>query len=174
MQCPSEDKLLTAHTKGDQPRECQTCLDYLNICRLMVEPRTDSIASNQTTAMNWFEKLVPMQGGKLVSEMNLQEIFMYQKRFEALAAKSSIIYNEQLIKERIPNPKELERKSAEKAEQWEQAVRDQKDAQRPAKEKKILSDRDKAIAAYKLVGIPQSEATKIVDEQMAAIGRIAK
>lgn len=159
-----------AHDKGDQPRDCQVCIDYLNYCRLMVEPKTDSIASNQTVAMNYFDKLV--------CDMSLQEIFMYQKRFEALAAKASLIYSEQLIKDKIPNPKELKAIRADdskrKTEEWNKAVEDQKDAQRPPKERKILTDRDKAIAAYVKVGIGENEAIKIVDEQMAAIGRVAR
>lgn len=160
MQCPNGE--VPAHTRGDNPRECQTCIDYMNWCRLMVEPRTDSIASNQTVAVQWFEKMVP--------DMSLQEIFMYQKRFEALAARASLVYSDQLVKDKIPNPKEIERKAAD----WARAVEEQKDKNRPPKEKKILSDRDKAINAYVSVGIPLDQATKIVDEQMAAIGRIAK
>lgn len=95
---------------------------------------------------------------------------MYQKRFEALAAKASLVYNERLISEKIPDPKDIQRKN----EDWKKAIEEQKDKQRPAKERKILTDRDKAIQAYVTVGIPEQEATKIVDEQMAAIGRVAK
>lgn len=164
MQCPETG--LPAHTKGDQPRECQICIDHINICRLMVEPRTDSVASNQTVAINYFMKLVP--------DMTLQEIFMFQKRFEALAAQASLIYSDQLRVERIPNPKELQEKSKKKQADWTQAVEEQKDKQRPPKEKKILSDRDKAIAAYVAVGVSEKESIEIVDKQMAAIGRVAK
>lgn len=164
MQCSNTET--TAHDKGDQPRECQICIDYLNYCRLMVEPRTDSIASNQTVAMNYFDKLVP--------DMTLQEIFLYQKRFEALAAKASLIYSDQLVKDKIPNPKEIQERAKRKDEDWKKAVEEQKNAQRPAKERKILSDRDKAIEAYVKVGIPKEAATAIVDQQMSEIGRVAK
>ena len=161
MDCKDNSGVST-HQKGDRPLECEKCLEYLNVCRLMIEPRTDSITSNQTVAVNY--------SNKLIHEMTLQEIFMFQKRFEALAAQCSYVYSTRTITERVPDPKELERKK----EDWAQAVKEQKDKQRPAKEKKILTDRDKAIEALIGVGVPREAAIASVDERMKSMGRVAQ
>jgi hypothetical protein len=156
-----ENESIGLHEQGYKPMECHECIRHLNFVLLMVKPLPDmGIAKNQEAATG--------RTLKYVHEMTLQEIFIYQKMVEAIAAQCSLIYNQRLIKDKIPDPKELERKS----EDWKRAEKEMKDRNRPAKEKKQLSDRDKAVAALVSVGVSQSDAESSVDERFKKMGKL--
>jgi CRISPR/Cas system CSM-associated protein Csm2 small subunit len=102
----------------------------------------------------------------LVKDMPIEARFRYMKLLETLTAEAAVAYHNAKITERTPDPK-----AAEKAEDFKKAVKAQKIANLPPKEKKLLSDADKAIAQLVKNGIPESTARRIVEAEMVKEGR---
>ena len=163
MQCPNE--LIEKHDKGTQPHQCLDCVDYLNWTRLMIMPRNNmGIEANQQVALNYVDKFA--------HELDLQGMFLLMKKAEAIAAAASVIYNERLLKNRqqISDPKELERK----ADDWKRAEKEMRDKNRPPKEKKMLSDFEKAVKQLTDVHVSQEAAESIVRERFAKQGKVTQ
>jgi hypothetical protein len=151
------------HIIGTQPQICQECIDYLNWTRLMLMPRTDMpIAANQTAAGNYVRKFV--------HQMDLQEVFYFQKRLEEMAASASLIYNEKLRENKISNPRTLE----QKADDWAKAQKEMREKDRPKAEKKQLNAFEKAVQQLVAVGVEESSATEIVKERFAKQGKVTQ
>lgn len=158
---------------GSNLLECERCLDYVNWTCLMVTPvgtETD-ISHNQAHAGDNTLKFIQ---NKFVDELDLQNHYIFMKRLEAMAAAASIAYNARKIKAQIPNPSKIE-----KSKEWNEAIRKQREEQRPQKERKILSQRDKAIESLVGVmvktGMPEETARQLattqVDKSMSEVGR---
>ncbi len=163
--CSDESVPRGQHEKGEFPRACDQCLAYLNWVRLMVKPIEGiTTQANQQAAIG--------STLKYVADMNVQEVFVYMKMMEAVAAQVFIIHEDRTRKERIPNPKELQQQN----EDWQRAVKEQKDRLKSTpelkKEKKILSDRDRAVEALVSVGVPRKAAEESVDEKMRQQGKV--
>lgn len=151
------------HQNGSKPHECLDCIDWLNWAALMILPRCDnSVESNQQVAINY--------ATKMISQMDLQEVFYAMKRHEAIAAQFSVIYNERTLKGRVADPKELERR----ADDWKRAEKEMKDRNRPKAEKKMLSDYEKAIIQLTNVGVSEPDAISIVKERFAKQGKVTQ
>lgn len=173
--CSGEGGLKESHRLGDLPSECDQCLKYLNSCKLLVEVTTafdvasgeyilDKDTNRSSGSARAFQHLDFL--GK-VHELNLEHLFMYVKRFEGIAAQFSIMYHTKIVKERVPDVKSLE-----KAEEFSEAVAAQRMTQRPKKEKKQLSERDRAIQVLTGVGVSLAAATAEVDKRFKEQGKV--
>jgi hypothetical protein len=149
------------HDKGTQCIQCQDCIDYLNNVRLMNTPLHvgPDIEVNQRASMARLTKHV--------HEMNLQELFIYMKMLEGMAAQCSLIYNQHLVKSKIANPKEMEKRQLE----WKEAEREQRLKNAPPIVKKQLTARDKAIKSLMDIGLSRSDAESSVDSKLTAQGK---
>lgn len=168
MNCPSTPPDSTkVHHLGTQTIECEDCAKWNNWCRLILTPTPlgntptkEKIEHNQRSAFEWVSK------SKHVADMSLDELFIWMKKVEAIAAGASLAYNNRLIKNRVARPDD-----AERAIEFKDAVKKQKDENRPKKERVLLSDREKAIKALIDIGMDAVIAAKSVDERMASVGR---
>lgn len=162
MNCPSCSKLY-----GTNPIECDECLQYVNWSRLIVTPvgtdKDGNIGHALENTTKYIDRFYPPP-----YSASLQDLFLFLKRMEAITAGASLAYSRRKVQERIPNPKDLESSEGE----WNEAIKKQKDAQRPKKERVLLSDRDKGIK-HLMTNLKMSleMASKIVDEQMSKEGR---
>lgn len=170
--CPSCQKVY-----GINAMECQTCLDYFNSIRLLVLP-----ARSSNSSMNREEEQ-SLSGGAAeriarVHEMNLQELFIFTKKLEACAGTANLLYTQQKIAAAVPDPEKLERS----AEEWKQALAEQKKANRSAsekrKDKQIESAEDKAIRAfeklvssYTNIGIARAAALEMASQLYQSQGK---
>lgn len=152
--------VIDTHDKGSQAIQCQDCIDHLNWIRLMVKPLDNmTIQQNQQAAMG--------RTLKFVGDMTLQELFIYQKMLEGMAAQCSLIYNQRLVKDKIADPLELKRQQ----EDWKAAERKQRLANAPTPVKKQLTARDKAIVSLMNVGLSRADAEKSVDSKFEEQGK---
>lgn len=173
--CFGIDQTVQEHEMGSLPKECDQCLNYLNSCKLLVETSKVFSSEKQTYILDKENNrsqasqmcVRHMEFVEKVHELSLEHLFMYAKRFEGIAAQCSIMYHTRIVKERIPDIR-----SAEKSAEFAAAVSEQRLAQRPKKEKKQLSERDKAIAALTGVGIPLAAAIASVDEKFKEQGKV--
>ena len=158
------------HETGDKPLECQDCLDYLNRCRTMLEPhkmhdgtwdKEITMAATSAATFRFFEH---------IHEITLQEMYIYVKMTEALAAQVHFMYDKKLIKEKVSDPDIL--KGVKDPEEFKRSVAKQRLEQRPKKERKHLDDREKAIKALTELGIPLASAVTSVDEKFKAQGKV--
>jgi hypothetical protein len=157
------NELIEKHSKGSQANQCLDCIDYLNWVRLMIMPRQNiGIEANQQVAINYVDKFA--------HELDLQGMFLLMKKAEAIAAAASVIYNERIVKAKIADPKELERK----ADDWKRAEKEMRDKNRPTKERKMLSDFEKAVKQLTDVHVSEEAAIEIVKERFAKQGKVTQ
>lgn len=164
LQC--REKTPEAHEVGTLARSCDACLEYLNACRTLLQVRYDHEGHLATD----IQKGVMQHVGPYVHEYDLQQLYVFMKRMEMLTAETSYLYNQKLIKERVSDPDVIKRKKD--PVEFKKAIDDQKMANRPEKERKQLSAREKAIAALVAVGLPLEMATASVDEQFKKQGKV--
>ncbi len=155
--------------KGTNPINCETCFSYLNWTRLLLAPfntnddSTDDLQKRSIRNLNDFVK---------VNEITQPEVmFKYMKLFEALSAGMSLIYNAKIINDRLPDPEQAESSSRGKSKEFSDAVKAQREAQRPKKEKKLLTLREKSIAQMVAIGMSEEDAAKFVDNGLLKAGR---
>jgi hypothetical protein len=154
---PCENESIGQHDKGYKPMECQECIRHLNFVLLMVKPLPDmGVAKNQEASIG--------RTLKYVNDMTLQEIFIYQKMVEAIAAQASLIYNQRLVRDKIVDPKELEKRS----EDWQQAQKEMQVRNLPKVSKKHLTDYEKAVQALMHIGLSRIDAESSVKERFDA------
>lgn len=150
---------IDSHAIGSQPIECLDCLKYCNVCVTIMRPNMGlDIEGNQ--------QVVFQNANYLLKDLKTEEVYFFVKRAEALAASFGLLYQQRKIKEKIPNPK-----SAEASLEFSESIKRQKDAVRPKKEKKLLTDRDRAIESFTKLGITLEKATAMVDAQLIKEGR---
>lgn len=158
---------------GSNVVECETCLRYNNSCRLLIQNFT---TDSEQGAQDRVEKHLS------VHEMSLEQTMIFVRHLRALAAGATVVYQNKLIKTRIADPASLNKRLNQtkvKTEEFAAAVKEQRDAQRPKKEKRILSDREKAIEKvaeiFQRTGIAETVAYTMaateVDKRMAEVGR---
>lgn len=163
MKCPSCDALF-----GTATVTCVKCQAYNNACRLLLTPAfTEGKVDIPREQQLGFEHASHFMR---VSDFTLEQMFVYMKKIEAIAAGFSLAYNEQLVKKRIADPKKL----AKDAEEFTEAVREQRVAQLPKKERKMLDDRQKAVAALVAIGLSEKQASEEVEKRMSKEGRLVK
>ena len=167
MTCPSKEQ--KEHELGTLCRECDACLEYLNACRTLIEIRYD-FEGKLDKELNVKGGIARANGFTYAHEYNLQEMFVFMKRLEAITAEFSYLYSQKVIKERVPDPDVLRRKKD--PQEFQKALAEQKLANRPAKERKHLSERDKAIAALTGVGLSLEDATASVDAKFKEQGKV--
>lgn len=148
--------------KGTNPKECDTCLTYLNYARMMISfGEKQDIPSVQAGAV------VSLHHYLDVAKMDLGQIYQFQKRLEALHAEVAAIYTSLKIKARIPDSSK-----AEKAKDFKKAVDKQKVDSASKVDKKKLDSRDKAIQALMNVGLSYEVAAASVDKRLAEQGKV--
>lgn len=170
MKCPSCDALF-----GTATVTCVKCQAYNNACRLLLTPAfAEGKVDIPREQQLGFEHAAHFMR---VSDFTLEQMFVYMKKIEAIAAGFSLAYNEQLVKKRIADPKKL----ARDAEEFTEAVKTQRIEQLPKKERKMLDDRQKAINAIFDIYVtlmPEKEAlekaTAEVEKRMSKEGRLIK
>ena len=156
------------HELGTRPRDCDTCLEYNNACRTLVQCMYDH-EGNLDKDMNI--KSGTFRANHFVHEMGLQEHFVFLKRLEGITAETSYLYSQKIIRERVNDPEVLKRKKD--PQEFKKALAEQKLAQRPEKERKHLDARGKAIEAMMRVAMMSEEqATAAVDEQFRKQGKV--
>lgn len=154
---------------GSNPLECSECLKYINWVRLIADPFPVQLDAN-TIQRETVGRVNKFQD---IYQLDMDQLFLWGKKMEAIAAACSMLYQAKVIKERTPD---IDR--AEMTKAIEKSNRIQKLENLPKKEKKILSERDKAVAAifniYKKImneEIAQTKAEAEVDARMAEVGR---
>lgn len=156
---------------GSRPLECKPCLDYINWIRVLAQPPEfndiEAVGQIQKNAIHNTARFIE------VHSLNLDEMFLWMKQFEACAASISMLYQAKVIKERTPNIDKAEMSKA-----IEKSNAQQKLDNLPKKEKRILSERDKAVESLKKVFMaimPEEKALQKAEEQvdarMAEVGR---
>lgn len=173
--CFGIDQKQEEHEMGSLPKNCEQCLEYLNSCRLLVE--TSKVFSTEKNTFVLDKENNRAQGSTMatrhiemvskVHELSLEHLFMYVKRFEGIAAQFSIMYHTRIVKERVPDPKNMENAKA-----FSDAVSEQKLSQRPKKEKKMLSDLEKSISILTSVGVPYEAAKTEVEKRFKEQGKV--
>ena len=86
---------------------------------------------------------------------------------EGMAAQCSLIYNQHLVKSKIADPKEVEKRQLE----WKEAEREQRLRNAQPIVKKQLTARDKAIKSLMDIGLSRSDAESSVDSKLTAQGK---
>lgn len=157
--------------RGESALTCAACLDYLNWCRVMIEPwrsekHPDLYADFDLQQKIAIEKVSKDTSG-YIDELDTQTLFIWYQRFVGLSAAASLLYNQKVIKERIPDVDRVER-----AKSFSEAIERQKMEQRPKVEKKQLDARGKAIAAMMAVGMSETDATESVDRKFKSVGKV--
>lgn len=164
--CPQHKILdgakLFVHTIGTMSVQCEDCLEYTNMCMTILLPDT-----SQSREAN--QQAVFQNSPYLVKDLTLEEHYLFMRRLESLAANVGVLYQQRIHKERVPDIKR-----AEASIDYAASIKKQKDSQRPKKEQKLLSDRDKAIGALTKLGLDPEVAAKTVDKQMSKEGRAIK
>lgn len=160
MTCPECTK-----KRGDSPLVCGRCLDYLNWCRIMTEPYADKDGVLDPDITHQ-QNLAAARTLQYVHELDLQELFMWARRHEAIAAQCSVLYNQGVIKERIPDVAKLE-----KEQEWREALEKQKKDNLPPVQKKRLSDFEKAVAGLMAVGVSRKDAEESTKAQFEKTNR---
>lgn len=164
---------IEAHKRGSAAATCEKCLEYLNACRTLVEIGYVWNAEVQDYILEkeHNQKSGTFAANHFVHEMNLQEHFVFLKRLEAITAEVSYLYSQKIIKERVTDPDVVRRKSS--PAEFKKAVAESRMANRPAKEKRQLSEREKAIEGLmKGTGLDEKMATLLVDEQFKKQGKV--
>lgn len=146
---------------GSNVTECTHCLNYNNQSRLLIQ---NFMTDDEAKAMDRVVKFV-----ENVADMSLENTFRFVRHLRSLSAGATVAYQNKLIKERINDPKGITKKL--NAAEFAQAVREQKDAQRPPREKKLLTAREKAIKSLTDIGVPESIAIERIDSEMTKVGR---
>lgn len=155
------------HELGARPRDCDTCLEYNNACRTLVQCMYDH-EGNLDKDMNM--KSGAFRVNHFVHNMPLEEHFVFLKRLEMIVSETHYLYDQKRIKERIPNEGALKSKNTQ---EFKKALAEQKLAQRPVKERKHLDDRGKAIEAMmRIAMVTEEEATDAVDKQFRKQGKV--
>lgn len=164
MNCPAQPIETGTHVYGTRTTDCEQCRVYNNWSRIMLTPTTMDVQHEYNTSFENVPKFIE------ISKLSLDDIFIFMKKITAIAAGFTLAWDNANIKKRTPNPKALEAQS----EEFEQAVKVQRIAQLPPKERKMLSDKEKAIKALMDIGIDKATATANVEERMAKAGRLIK
>lgn len=152
---------------GANATQCAKCLDWNNTCRLIAAPIMLGASTAETLEYNVAKALENVQ--KFAHEIDLETLFVFMKRIEAVAAGASLAYNQRTrVNSKLADPT-----GAEKAKDFSKALKEQTIANLPKKEKVLLDARGKAIKALTDLGIPSEIAEKQVDERMAQAGRVA-
>lgn len=145
---------------GSNARECDECLSYLNRLRLSFTITEQlGITENQASAITGINHFI--------KDFELNQIFLFQKRLEAATAEVMVIYHTKKVKEKIPDPKSAEKKG----EEYAAAVKIQKFDQMSKKEKKVMSEKDKAIQALMNSGVTEAMATTIIESEFKKLGK---
>jgi hypothetical protein len=165
-QQPCREQTPEVHEIGTLARSCDACLEYLNACRTLVTIRYDHEGKLDSDMQKGVIGHVP----RFVHEYSLLELFTFMKRMEMLSAETSYLYNMKLIRDKVTDPDIIKRKRD--PQEFQKAIQESKMAQRPEKEKKQLSAREKAIDALVKVGLPLEMATASVDEQFKKQGKV--
>ncbi len=108
-----------------------------------------------------------------LSKYKLDDLFIFMKHLESLHATCAIAYHTRVVKERVPDIDDVEKK-VRKSKEVKEALREQKIANLPKAEQKMLKDREKAVQALVSVGIPREIAEKEVDATMKGQGKLVK
>ncbi len=141
---------------------CESCFHYVNWTRLLNEPWPNvSVTELQVRASNSFNEFT-----KVHEITSAEKLFRYYKQYEALAAAASLAYKMVKIREQIPDPESIERRNNSGTE-FADAIRKQKEDQRPKKEKQLLSLREREINKYLKLGLSQADAERFVDQAMS-------
>lgn len=163
MKCPSCDALF-----GTATVTCEKCQAYNNACRLLVTPafvegKVDIVHEKQLG----FEHAAHFMR---VSDFTLEQMFVFMKKMEAVCAGFNLAYSQANVKKHTPDPKKL----ARDAEEFTEAVKAQRIEQLPKKERKMLDDRQKAVATLVAIGLTEENATLEVEKRMSKEGRLVK
>lgn len=151
---------------GSNPRECDSCLEFLNASRMGLLGHT--VQGAQAHGVLWANKF------QEVHKLSLTDLFIFQKQLETITAEILVIYHTEQVKKRIPDPKKIEQAVLSRPESWEsqdsklkseKIIRDAINSNRTKKERVVLSQRDKAIAGMVKIGMSREEAEAIVDKK---------
>jgi hypothetical protein len=147
---------------------CEACREANNLIRMITlptplgdTPTAERVSHDQKLCFNHLPRLV--------ETMDIDSIFVFMKKMEACAAGLSLIHSQKLIKNRVGA--ETEEAAIERKSTFAASVKATKDAQRPKKERKILDQREKGIAALVAIGMSEADAIASVDSNMAKAGR---
>lgn len=154
MNCPSCKK-----SYGSEAFSCSACLDYLNELRLLFTPLDSISAADNQKGVNASVRFT-------VDKFDLHQHALWLSRVEMACAAGRLLYNNRIIKERIPD---IDR--VEKSEDWNRAVQEQQERNTPKPVKKALNARDKAVAGLMAIGVSRADAEASVDEQKAKMGQ---
>lgn len=134
----------------------------------MVTPNTENNGRYSLEELASVNQRVAMsQTLEYVHDMTLPEVFIYMKMLEGMAAQCSLIYNQRLVRDKIVDPKEIQKNR----EDWQRAVEEQNKRNAPPIVRKQLSARDKAVKSLMDIGLSRADAESSVDAKFAAQGK---
>lgn len=162
--CPNSENL-EPHEDGIQFMNCVDCRSYLNRCRVLhrIIRNADGSIDNELHVKRSGEAAL-----KFCHELEMDELYTYTKMFTQFAAMCSYAYSEREVKLRVNDPSKSRGKSGN---EFKQALAAQRMESRPAKEKKHLSDFDKAVAVLTKAGISEESAREAIKQQFARQGK---
>lgn len=168
MNCKNTDStiLLGQHEVGSKSMECRECLSYLNSARLLHKVHKSIADGSIDKDLN--VKRAGESALKFCHEMTLDEHYVYLKMMETFTAMVSYAYSQKLVEVRLADAATVKKYNGDS---FNKALAEAKKANRPKKELKHLSDKDKAIAVLTAAGIDHDSATKAIEEQFRAQGK---
>lgn len=155
---------------ASNPVECQECCDESNRLRLLLLP-TPLGDTKQSEKVGHDQRISFNAVVKTVDKMTLDELFVFMKKAEAVAAGAGLAYNQRLMKLRV-SPEDVETRKKDQ-QSFAGAARQARVDNLPKKERRLLSDRDKAIEQL-MKFMDREAATASVDSQMSKQGRLVK
>lgn len=138
----------------------QKDFDTLNAYRLLLEPMKDCSEST-----NRYHAECQLDSSRVVHLMSIEEKFLLLTRMEACSARMSLAISKDFKRIKGELTKREEKKLAETAA----IVRENN---RPKREKKQLSDRDKAIKGLMTAGLSEADAIASLDPALLKQGKV--
>lgn len=149
--------------------ECPDCLAFANSCVLLLRPMERiSAEDNQKSVFAWSDQENHLVN-YFVHELDLKELHLYVKRYEAFGALLRLGYQKKVVTERPAQVKE-----AVDSESYQVWKLEQRKIHAPKKEKKQISDYEKAVDYLVKLGVELLEAQNTVKAQFSKQGKVTQ
>lgn len=149
--------------------ECTACLQFANSCVLLLRPMDRISGEDNQKSVFTLSDYDNSVINYFVHELDLKQLHLYVKRYEAFGALLRLGYLKKVVQER---PSIIE--NGVESENFAKWKKEDRYKNAPKAEKRQLSDYDKAVAYLTKLGIPEEEAQRSVKEQFAKQGKVTQ